>query len=166
MPRFIGISLNKIKNPFFNIVLVEPEIPNNTGSIGRTCVGTQCRLHLVGRLGFDISERAVRRAGLDYWENIDLMRHDTWANLYDQVSDKSRMFYFSKKASRSYFQAQFKPGDWLIFGRETTGLSESLLRDVEAQTWRIPMYGPIRSLNLSNSVSIVIYEGIRQLRND
>src|SRR5947208_2514696 len=108
----------KLENPHFNVVLIEPEIPNNTGSIGRTCVGTGCRLHLVGRLGFDISDKAVRRAGLDYWENLDLVQHKTYEEMRGQVSDSNRVFYFSKKASRSIYDISFNQGDWLIFGKE------------------------------------------------
>ena len=144
-------------------MLVEPEIPNNTGSIGRTCVGTNCRLHLVGRLGFDISDKAVRRAGLDYWEKLDLRQHADLTKMKDLVEDPKRIFYFSKKAKKSIFETQFKKGDWFIFGKETVGLDDALLREVEEQTLRIPLWGPIRSLNLSNAVSIVIYEGMRQI---
>ncbi len=156
----MGLTL---ENPNFNIVLIEPEIPNNTGSIGRTCVGTACRLHLVGRLGFDISDKAVKRAGLDYWENLDLKRHETYLGFIKDVPDPKRVFYFSKKASKTHFDCKFQRGDWFVFGKETTGLDEKLLRDVQDQTLRIPMWGPIRSLNLSNAVSIVIYEAMRQV---
>ena len=154
-----------LSEPNFNIVLVEPEIPNNTGSIGRLCVGTVCRLHLVGRLGFDIDDKAVKRAGLDYWEKLDLVQHKTLSDLLVQVPDKSRMFYFSKKASRTFFDVEFRKGDWLVFGRETVGLDDALLREVETQTVRIPQWGPIRSHNLANAVSIAVYEGMRQLED-
>jgi len=153
-------SLERVPN--FNIALIEPEIPNNTGSIGRTCVGAASRLHLVGRLGFDISDRAVRRAGLDYWEDLDLIQHKNYADFLSQIHDKERVFYFSKKASRSFFDVEYKKGDFFVFGKETTGLDEALLREVEKQTLRIPLWGPIRSLNLSNAVSIVVYEAMRQ----
>jgi tRNA (cytidine/uridine-2'-O-)-methyltransferase len=164
----------KSTNPNFNIVLVEPEIPNNTGAIGRTCVGTNCRLHLVGRLGFDISDKAVKRAGLDYWDHLDLKQHKNLNEMLtsqelvdgsaDQVSiDKSRIFYFTKNARLSLFDVQFQKGDWFVFGKETTGLDDALLREVEVQTVRIPLWGQIRSLNLSNAVSVVIYEGMRQV---
>jgi tRNA (cytidine/uridine-2'-O-)-methyltransferase len=152
-----------LEKPNFNIVLIEPEIPNNTGSIGRTCVGTACRLHLVGKLGFDIDDKAVKRAGLDYWENLDLVQHESYDSLLFKVSEPKRMFYFSKKASRSLFEVSFQRGDWLVFGRETTGLDEGLLRKVEEQAVRIPMWGPIRSLNLSNAVTAVVYEAMRQV---
>jgi tRNA (cytidine/uridine-2'-O-)-methyltransferase len=151
-----------LENPHFHIALIEPEIPNNTGSIGRTCVGTLCRLHLVGRLGFDIDDKAVKRAGLDYWENLDLKTHKNHEDLLRNIPDPKRIFYFSKKASKNLFEAEFKRGDCFVFGRETTGLDESLLRQVEDKTLRIPMWGPIRSLNLSNAVTVVIYEAMRQ----
>jgi tRNA (cytidine/uridine-2'-O-)-methyltransferase len=154
-----------LENPNFHVALIEPEIPNNTGSIGRTCVGTGCRLHLVGRLGFDISDKAVKRAGLDYWENLDLALSENYLNFVEKILNKKRVFYFSKKASKTLFDCTFKTGDWLVFGKETTGLDEKLLREVEEQTLRIPMWGPIRSLNLSNAVSIVIYEAMRQTHN-
>jgi tRNA (cytidine/uridine-2'-O-)-methyltransferase len=153
----------KLENPNFNIVLVEPEIPNNTGSIGRTCVGTACRLHLVGKLGFDISDKAVKRAGLDYWEKLDLVQHATLSDWKATVPDQSRVFYFSKKARRSYFDVKYQVGDSFVFGKETWGLDEGLLRENEEQTLRIPLWGPIRSLNLSNAASIVIFEAMRQV---
>lgn len=153
----------KLAQPNFNIVLIEPEIPNNTGSIGRTCVGTACRLHLVGKLGFDIDDKAVRRAGLDYWDKLDLMQHKHHDDLLKQVPPSNKIYYFTKKARQSFFDVQFSKGDWFVFGKETVGLDENLLRNKEGQTLRIPSWGPIRSLNLSNAVSIVIYEGMRQL---
>ncbi len=149
-------------SPHFNIVLVEPEIPNNTGSIGRTCVGTGSNLHLVGKLGFDISDSAVRRAGLDYWERLNLQVHEKFEDLKPQM-DPSRTFYFSKKAETGFFDAKFQLGDWFVFGKETKGLSKDLLQDVNPHNiLRIPQWGPIRSLNLSNAVSIVMYEAARQ----
>jgi tRNA (cytidine/uridine-2'-O-)-methyltransferase len=155
--------MRRLTDPHFHIVLIEPEIPNNTGSIGRTCVGTASRLHLVGKLGFDISDRAVRRAGLDYWENLDLERHQDIASWKREIPDPSRVFYFSKKAKTDLFDVKFQKGDWLVFGRETVGLDEGLLREVENQTVRIPQWGPIRSLNLSNAVSVAVYEAMRQV---
>ena len=126
-------------------------------------VGTATRLHLVGRLGFDISDKAVKRAGLDYWENLDLVRHESFKDLLDQVADPKRVFYFSKKAAKSFFDVQWQRGDYLVFGKETVGLDEKLLRENDDRCVRIPMWGPIRSLNLANSVTAVIYEGMRQL---
>lgn len=152
----------KLTDPFFNIVLIEPEIPNNTGSIGRTCVGVNSRLHLVGKLGFEISDKYLRRSGLDYWQDLDWVHHATYQAWWDLVSDKSRVFFFSKKAPRTYFDVQYQKGDWLVFGKETVGLSPEILREHEAQTLRIPQWGPIRSLNLANAVTAVVYEGLRQ----
>jgi tRNA (cytidine/uridine-2'-O-)-methyltransferase len=155
--------LGKLTDPFFNIVLVEPEIPNNTGNIGRTCVGTHSHLHLVGKLGFQIDDKQLRRAGLDYWPDLSWTHHQTWDEWWTHVKDPSRVFYFSKKANKSLFEAEFKRGDWIVFGKETKGLDEALLESCDAQSLTIPMYGPIRSLNLSNAVSVVVYEGVRQL---
>lgn len=153
----------KLESPNFNIVLIEPEIPNNTGSIGRTCVGTACRLHLVGKLGFQIDEKSVKRAGLDYWANVDLEHHQKLQDVFPSHQISNRAFFFSKKASKSIFDVEFQRGDYFIFGKETTGLDDSLLREYSTQTVRIPIWGPIRSLNLSNAVSVVVYEGMRQL---
>jgi tRNA (cytidine/uridine-2'-O-)-methyltransferase len=155
--------LKQLTDPHFNIALIEPEIPNNTGSIGRTCVGTNCRLHLVGKLGFDIDDKAVKRAGLDYWENLDLVRHNTVEEWQKSLSQPARVFYFTKKASKTLYDVQYQKGDTFVFGCETVGLDPKLLREVEDQTIRIPMWGPIRSLNLSNAVTAVVYEGLRQI---
>jgi tRNA (cytidine/uridine-2'-O-)-methyltransferase len=125
-------------------------------------VGTGSALHLVGPLGFDISESAVRRAGLDYWERLDLHRHESLETMMPKVADPKRVFYFSKKAKKTFYDLDFQLGDWLVFGKETKGLPADLLERVEPQVVRIPMWGPIRSLNLSNSVSIVLYEALRQ----
>jgi tRNA (cytidine/uridine-2'-O-)-methyltransferase len=157
--------LSKVDHPkFFNIVLIEPEIPNNTGNIGRTCVGTNSRLHLVGKLGFELTDKYLKRAGLDYWKHLDWTHHKTWDDWWLLVDDPSRVFYFSTKASKTYFDCTFQLGDWLVFGRETKGLDEEILRENDAQALTIPQYGPIRSLNVANAVSIVVYEAIRQLR--
>ncbi|MBK9293871.1 MAG: tRNA (cytidine(34)-2'-O)-methyltransferase [Oligoflexia bacterium] len=149
--------------PNFNVVLVEPEIPNNTGSIGRTCVCTNSSLHLVGKLGFDISDAAVRRAGLDYWEKLNLKVHENFESLRQNIKNPSRVFYFSKKAEHSLYDVGFKLGDWFIFGKETKGLPPAILESVNSeQILKIPQWGPVRSLNLSNAVSIVLYEAARQ----
>ncbi|HEX4923543.1 MAG TPA: tRNA (cytidine(34)-2'-O)-methyltransferase [Bdellovibrionales bacterium] len=154
----------EIPDRFFNIVLIEPEIPNNTGNIGRTCVGTNSRLHLVGKLGFEISDRYLKRAGLDYWKDVDWVHHKTWDDWWALVKDPARVFYFSTKARKSYFDVDFRYGDWFVFGKETKGLDEDLLRKNDAQALTIPQFGPIRSLNVANAVSIVVYEAIRQLK--
>ena len=135
-----------------NIVLVEPEIPQNTGNIARTCAATRSRLHLVKPLGFDISERAVRRAGLDYWHMVDLY-----------VYDSPDLWLATTKASRDYTRAAFRDGCWLMFGKETAGLPKDLRRRWQDRCIRIPMRPDARSLNLANSVAVLAYEALRQL---
>jgi tRNA (cytidine/uridine-2'-O-)-methyltransferase len=147
-----------------NVVLIEPEIPQNTGSIGRLCVATQAKLHLVHPLGFDISAAAVRRAGLDYWEHLDLVEHATVEAFLESLPPGAPCVYFSKKAGHTLFEWKFEPGSYLIFGRETSGLPDWILNANSARTARIPLYDArVRSLNLSNAVSICVYEAIRQL---
>lgn len=151
-------------SPPFHVVLVEPLIPQNTGNVGRLCVATGARLHLVRPLGFDISDKAVRRAGLDYWKNVDLVVHDDTEALGRAV-DLDRAWLFSARATRSYSSATFQPGDVLVFGKETTGLGElGTVRPDRLLT--VPFTGPVRSLNLSTTVGIVVYEGLRQTRPD
>ena len=150
------------KKSLFKIVLVEPEIPQNTGNIGRTCVGTCCELHLVGHLGFEISDRTLKRAGLDYWQHLDWYRHNELEDCLKLVAPGERVFYFSTKAKKNIFEIKFQPGDWLIFGRETKGLPESLVQRNLDHAMKIPMPGKVRSLNLATAVAVVIYEGLRQ----
>lgn len=150
--------------PLFNLVLFEPEIPENTGNIGRTCVGLQCRLHLVGKLGFEITNARVKRAGLDYWPDLDLVLHKDWESFLETVDNPQRMFLMSSKVPKSIYDVRFQVGDYFIFGPETRGLDSSLLKEFHEQNLTIPMLGPIRSLNLSNSVAIVAYEAFRQTR--
>lgn len=145
------------------MVLVEPEIPNNTGNIGRTCVGTNSSLHLVGKLGFEINDTRLKRAGLDYWPYLEWHHHQHWDDWWKIIPDTSRVFFFSTKAKKAYFEASFQEGDWFVFGRETKGLGEAIIKKYDAQTLGIPQYGPIRSLNLANAVSLALYEGIRQV---
>ncbi len=145
----------------FNVVLIEPEIPQNTGNIGRLCVGTSCRLHLVKPLGFSLSDRYLKRAGLDYWQHLDWHVHDTVDKLME-TEQPERLFFFTKKADRVLWDVQYEPGDYLVFGRETVGLSDAILRHFHDRLVKIPMTGPTRSINLSNSVSIAVYEGLRQ----
>lgn len=149
--------------PFLNIVLVEPEIPNNTGNVGRTCVGTNSMLHLVGKLGFEITDKQLRRAGLDYWKFLNWQHHSTWEDWWKHVPDPSRVFFFSKKTTQSIFDLKFQQGDWLVFGKETKGLDEKIIEQYRDQAVLIPMYGPIRSLNLANAVAVSIFEALRQL---
>lgn len=144
-----------------NIVLVEPEIPQNTGNISRTCAATGSRLHLVRPLGFDISERAVRRAGLDYWDKLDLTVYDDWQDFVAR-NPGARLWFASTKAAMCYTEAAYQKDDYLVFGKETHGLPEPLLAANYDHTVRIPMLPTLRSLNLSNSVAVVLYEALRQ----
>jgi tRNA (cytidine/uridine-2'-O-)-methyltransferase len=149
----------------FQIVLVEPQIPPNTGNIGRLCIATGSRFHLVQPLGFDISEKAVRRAGLDYWKHVDLVLHENYAAFLASLPPGARLWFFSKFASRTLYDVAFHPGDFLIFGKETTGLTEEALKSSSpVQLLRIPMPGAeiVRSLNLAGSVHVALYEALRQ----
>jgi len=146
----------------FNIVLIEPEIPPNTGNIARLCAATGTVLHLVGRLGFSIEDRYLRRAGLDYWEFVTLRQWPDLATLHASAQE-GRFFYLSTKVSRSYLEAGFKPGDFIVFGKETKGLPEELLLANPDTSITIPMPAEnVRSLNLSTSAGIVLYEALRQ----
>ena len=142
-------------------MLVEPEIPQNTGNIARTCAATGAALHLIEPMGFSVDEKHVRRAGLDYWPLVDLHIYSSLSAFFE-LHDIAKAFYISTKARLSYAQAQFSPDDILVFGKETRGLPESLLRAHPDQCLRIPMRTEARSLNLANSVAIVLYEALRQ----
>lgn len=148
------------------IALWEPEIPPNTGNIARLCAATGCPLHLIGRLGFRIDEKSVRRAGLDYWDAVELHRHETLADFERYVEDThSRIWCLSARASRPYSQISFKAGDVLLFGAETRGLPPEVLERYREHTFVIPMpSGKVRSLNLATAAGIVLYEGLRQLQ--
>lgn len=145
----------------FNIVLVEPEIPQNTGNIVRTAAATGCRVHLVKPLGFDISDKALKRAGLDYWHLTDFIVYENLEEFFEKNKD-GRFWYLTTKGAKRYDNADFREGDYLVFGKETKGLPEELLHDNYDRAIRIPMIAQARSLNLSNSVAIVVYEGMRQ----
>ena len=146
-----------------SVALVEPEIPPNTGNIARLCAANHVPLHIVGVTGFRLDDRAVRRAGLDYWPEVDLYRHTDINGLHNQLSD-ARFIYLSTKGERKYTDWNFKRDDCLVFGRETRGLPESLLHENWDRCLTIPMLNPkIRSLNLATSVGIVVYEALRQL---
>lgn len=146
----------------FHLVLVEPEIPQNTGNIARLSAATQSRLHLVGRLGFRIDEQSVRRAGVDYWHLVDLSQHPNLEH-FQHRHPGARLRLFSAVAARSYLDAAFQPGDALVFGKESTGLAPELLQARPEDTFAIPTLGPVRSLNLANAVAIVLYEALRQV---
>jgi tRNA (cytidine/uridine-2'-O-)-methyltransferase len=145
----------------FNVVLVEPEIPPNTGNVGRLCLATQSTLHLVKPFGFSIDDRELKRAGLDYWKEVDLRLWDSFAELESAQDAAARYSFLTTKSHRPYFEVAFRPGDFLVFGRETKGLPESLLRDRADDLLTIPMHGT-RSLNLASAVAIVLFEAVRQ----
>lgn len=147
----------------FNIVLVEPEIPPNTGNIGRLCLATGSTLHLVKPLGFSIDDRALKRAGLDYWKEVDLRLWDSFEELRQTCGVGKRFFFLTTKSSRPYYDIRFQPGDSLVFGRETKGLPNRLLAAHAEELLTIPMQGT-RSLNLATAVGIVLFEAIRQQR--
>ena len=144
-----------------NIVLVEPEIPMNTGNIARTCAATRSRLHLVRPLGFDISDRAVKRAGLDYWPMVDITVYESLDEFLQKHGGED-LWLATTKAPRSYDKAEFRDGCWLVFGKETAGLPEFFREKYYDRCVRIPMRGDARSLNLANSVAILCYEALRQ----
>ena len=144
-----------------HIVLVNPEIPQNTGNIARTCAATGAMLHLIKPLGFELSDKYLKRAGLDYWHMMTLEVHESWEDFLSKYPD-ARLHYATTKAPRDYCGAQFMDGDFLVFGRETKGLDEELLARNYEKCIRIPMRSDARSLNLSNSVAIVLYEALRQ----
>jgi|ERR1039457_6243098 tRNA (cytidine/uridine-2'-O-)-methyltransferase len=145
----------------FNIVLVEPEIPPNTGNIARLCGATLSILHLVGKLGFSTDDRALKRAGLDYWHTVDIRY---WQSLDEFISafPEVRFIYTSKKATASYVEMAFKEGDFIVFGKETEGLPEELLNANREMCVRIPIFGDVRSINLATSAGIILYEALRQ----
>ena len=145
----------------FNVVLVEPEIPPNTGNIGRLCLATGSTLHLVKPLGFSIDDRTLKRAGLDYWKEVDLQLWDSVEQLEREREAGSRFFFLTTKSDRAYYDAKFRAGDFLVFGRETKGLPESLLAEHSDELLTIPMRGT-RSLNLATAVGIVLFEAMRQ----
>lgn len=145
----------------FHIVLVEPEIPPNTGNIARLCGATGTVLHLVGKLGFSTDDRYLKRAGLDYWSEVEIHYWPDLAAL-QQAYPEGRYLYTSKKAAKSYLTMQFLPGDFIVFGKETKGLPDELIEANPETALRIPIIGKVRSLNLSTSAGIVLYEALRQ----
>ena len=147
----------------FNVALVEPEIPPNTGNVGRLCLATQSKLHLVKPLGFSLEDRQLKRAGLDYWNEIDLRVWDSFAQLQSNQQTSARYFFLTTKTERAYYDVNFADGDFLIFGRETKGLPENLLAANEPRCITIPMTDT-RSLNLATAVGIVLFEAVRQQR--
>jgi tRNA (cytidine/uridine-2'-O-)-methyltransferase len=150
--------------PFLNVVLIEPEIPNNTGNIGRTCVGLNSRLHLVGPLGFSIDDKAVKRSGLDYWDNLDLVYYKSRADWLKSLPSGARVHLIETGSANTIFDIKFQNGDYLVFGRETTGIPRDILEHFSGHIYSIPFPGAIRSFNLSNCVAMTMSEGLRQLR--
>tara|TARA_B100001971_G_C18268012_1_gene596256 strand:- start:11104 stop:11571 length:468 start_codon:yes stop_codon:yes gene_type:complete len=150
----------------FNIVLFEPEIPGNTGSIGRTCVALNLRLILIKPYGFDIDEKAVRRAGLDYWKYVNLTEYDSFTDfLQGESPSEEQLFFFENDGSENYYQADFKKDCYLIFGAETKGLSKEIYKNYHHRMFYLPMYSEhIRSLNLSNTATTVAYEALRKIK--
>jgi tRNA (cytidine/uridine-2'-O-)-methyltransferase len=150
----------------FHVVLVEPEIPPNTGNIGRLCAATRSHLHLIEPLGFRIDEHAVRRAGLDYWPLVQLSTHASYRAARGQIDESvagAQHWLFSGKAHRNYLDVRFRPGDALVFGKESSGLPDALLAEYPEDVVGIPTLGPVRSLNLANAVAIALYEALRQV---
>ena len=159
---FLAFFANEGYNQnMFNIVLVEPEIPQNTGNIVRTCAATGCRLHLVRPLGFEVSDKYLKRAGLDYWKDAEIFYYDSFSELKEK-SPQAKFWYFTTKGLNIYSDVNIGEGDFLVFGKESKGLDEQLLKDNKERCLRLPMIGETRSLNLSNSVAIAVYEGLRQ----
>ncbi|MCM1990405.1 tRNA (uridine(34)/cytosine(34)/5-carboxymethylaminomethyluridine(34)-2'-O)-methyltransferase TrmL [Oceanirhabdus seepicola] len=146
-----------------NIVLFQPEIPHNTGAIGRTCVLTNCTLHLIKPLGFEINEKAVRRAGLDYWKHVKIEEHDSYEDLRAKYPE-SNFYFCTTKGKKDYTQVQYEKGDFLVFGRESSGLPDYIRENNKDNCIRVPMVETTtRSLNLSNTANIIVYEALRQL---
>lgn len=148
-----------------HVVMVEPEIPQNTGNIARTCAATGAKMHLIHPLGFDISEKSVKRAGLDYWDKVEIEEHESFERFLEKYSPKEKnMFFVTTKGKQVYSQPGYQEMDeiFLVFGKETKGLPEDILQKYIRQTIRIPMRPTLRSLNLANSVNIVLYEVFRQ----
>lgn len=144
-----------------NIVLYEPEIPSNTGNIGRTCVATGTRLHLIEPLGFRLNEKTVRRAGMDYWEHLDVTRYDDWTDFLER-NPGAKIYMATTKAKHVYTEVSYEPDCYIMFGKESAGIPEEILVQHPDECVRIPMLGETRSLNLANSVAIVLYEALRQ----
>lgn len=144
-----------------NIILHQPEIPANTGNIGRTCVATGTSLHLIEPLGFRLDEKSIKRAGMDYWEHLNLKRYINFED-FRQQNPNAKIWMATTKAKHVYTDVQFGPDDFIMFGKESAGIPEEILVDYEETCIRIPMLSDIRSLNLSNSVAIVLYEALRQ----
>ncbi len=155
----------KIATHDLNVVLVHPEIPQNTGNIARMCVGTGTRLHLVHPLGFKTDDKHLKRAGLDYWENLEVEEHTSLEEFFvEHPEARHKLWLLSSKAERPFTSVEFEKGDYLFFGAETSGLPKELLKSYPDRCITIPILGPVRSYNLANSVAIVLFEAIRRLQ--
>lgn len=161
-PVSFAYTMSAHSPALLNVVLIEPEIPPNTGNIGRLCLAAGCRLHLVEPLGFSIDDRSLLRAGLDYWKEVDCRRWPDFTALQSTAGPEARFFFFTTKTRRSYWDATFHRGDYLVFGRETRGLPESVLREHKESCVTIPQQGA-RSLNLATAAGIAVYEALRQI---
>lgn len=153
----------KSNNSLFKVVLLEPEIPQNTGNIGRTCVGLECELHIIGPTGFEITDANLKRAGLDYWQHLSWFQYKSFEEWFSTVENPERVFYFTTKVKQTYFDVKYQRGDWLVFGKETKGLPPELIQSNLKQAVTIPQTGQVRSLNLATAVAISLYEGFRQV---
>ena len=157
-----GNRIDKMTDPLYNVVLVAPEIPQNTGNIGRICCCTECRLHLVEPISFSLENRYVRRAGMDYWRHVDFMRHASWEE-FERFAGKAPLYFFSTKAKKLYWDCPMEPGAFLVFGSESHGLPQELHDRFHDFFYTLPMPGNFnRSLNLANSVAVTVYEGLRR----
>ena len=155
------MQLDSSSEPLLNVVLVEPEIPPNTGNVGRLCMATSSQLHLVEPLGFNLDDKQLRRAGMDYWNQLDVKIWPSFEVLRSEAKDESLFWFFTTKAVSSFWEVKFSPGDYLVFGRETKGLPETLLEKNKSNCLRIPMAKGARSLNLATSVGIGVYGALR-----
>lgn len=159
-------SIVKEKNSsLFHVVLIEPEIPQNTGNIGRTCVGLNSSLHLVGPMGFEISHSRLKRAGLDYWPYLDWGTYSSRQDWETRFQPPKKIFYFSAKAEKEYYDVIYEQGDTLVFGKETAGLPDDMIFSNPEQALLLPMKGPVRGYNLATAVAIVLFEAYRQIRH-
>ncbi len=146
-----------------NIVLVEPEIPPNTGNVARLCAATKTRLHLIEPFGFRLDDKQLKRSGMDYWEQVEWQRWANWKAFQEQLPPEAKLWFIESKGKRHYAEVKYGPDDYLVFGRETAGLPAALIEQNEAAWLRIPMFNPAsRSLNLSNCAALVLYEALRQ----
>jgi len=156
-------SVTHIIHFMVNIVMVHPEIPHNTGAAGRLVLATNAMLHLIKPLGFEIDDKAVKRAGLDYWKDVSVKTWNSWEEFESHLDDDSRIFMLTTKTDKPYWDQKFQPNDYLVFGRETKGLDEALIKKYEDTAITIPMtFGSTRSLNLATSIGIVLFEAVRQ----